>query len=38
MVTILGISDPVIIAGYILSIILGIVCVIYGYRNWNNND
>lgn len=38
MVSILGITDPVIIVGYGLAIIFGIACVIYGAKNWNNND
>jgi len=31
----LGINDPQILIGYGLSIGLAIVCVLYGYLNWN---
>jgi len=30
-----GIDDPQIVIGYALAIGLGLFCLIYGYRNWN---
>lgn len=35
MITIYGISDPTIIAGYILSIGFALACIVYGLVNWN---
>jgi hypothetical protein len=31
----LGIDDPQIIIGYALALGLGLICLIYGIRNWN---
>ncbi|MDD1727944.1 MAG: hypothetical protein LUQ50_02605 [Methanospirillum sp.] len=35
MTTICGISDPIIIAGYVLSIGFACACIVYGLINWN---
>ncbi|WP_325629123.1 symporter small accessory protein [Methanospirillum sp.] len=35
MITICGISDPTIIAGYALSIGFALACILYGLVNWN---
>lgn len=35
MIEILGLSDPIILAGYIGCILITIVCIIYGVINWN---
>jgi hypothetical protein len=35
---ILGISDPWILAGYLLSIFSVLLCVVYGLIYWNRED
>ena len=34
----LGLSDPTIIAAYLLCIISSVICVIYGAINWNKGE
>ena len=34
----LGITDPIIFAAYILCAGSALLCVIYGVRNWNNEN
>ncbi len=33
---VLGIDDPYIWGGYLIAIVLAIICAIYGFLNWNN--
>ncbi|WP_371325634.1 symporter small accessory protein [Methanosphaera sp. WGK6] len=35
MIEILGLTDPMIICGYLGCILITIICVIYGAINWN---
>lgn len=38
MIEILGFTDPMIIAAYLSCIIVTLICVIYGVKNWNSDD
>jgi hypothetical protein len=38
MINILGISDPAIILGYVLSIGLALACIGYGLLTWNEGE
>ena len=35
IMAVLGIEDPYIWGGYVISIVLAIVCAVYGLLNWN---
>jgi UDP-N-acetylmuramyl pentapeptide phosphotransferase/UDP-N-acetylglucosamine-1-phosphate transferase len=32
---VLGIDDPYIWGGYLVAIVLAIICAVYGFLNWN---
>jgi len=34
----LGLSDPLIIGAYVLSVLSTILCVVYGLANWNKES
>jgi hypothetical protein len=35
---ILGLADPWVAAAYLLSIASAVLCVVYGFLNWNRGD
>jgi hypothetical protein len=35
MITLFGLTDPGILLGYILAIVLALACIVYGLLNWN---
>jgi heme A synthase len=34
----LGIQDPIVALAYLLCLISTLLCVVYGWRNWNRGD
>lgn len=38
MIEILGLSDPWVLGGYLGSIAITIICIVYGVIYWNSDD